>query len=75
MGLAASIGTRIAGYYSTVTPPSFAFNIFRLGVYDDMLCWVRKANPTPLKDKLVMLSYASHYVNSIMMCSLIYDLE
>lgn len=72
--LAASIGTRIAGYYSTVTPPSFAFNIFRLGVYDDMLCWVRKANPTPLKDKIVMLTTASKITGMIFLLILFVSL-
>jgi hypothetical protein len=67
VALAASVGTRITGYLSTITPPTFAFYVFgqRHG-YSELMPKTVSAPLTPFGERIVCLFTAPKIIGIIL---------
>lgn len=71
VALAAGIGTRITGYFSTITPPTFAFNVFQQRHGDaGMLSIVVPAKQDSFTQRLSVLNSAPKIIGIIAVVAL-----
>ena len=69
--LAASIGTRITGYISTITPPTFAFYVFdRRSGDSGMLPTIVSAKPLPFNERIAYLNTTPKIIGIILVAIL-----
>ena len=69
--LAASIGTRITGYISTITPPTFAFYVFdRRSGDSGVLPTIVSAKPLPFNERIAYLNTAPKIIGIILVAIL-----
>ena len=65
--LAASVGTRITGYISTITPPTFAFYVFdRRSGDSGMLPTIVSAQPLPFNERIAYLNTAPKIIGIVL---------
>ena len=71
VALAAGIGTRITGYISTITPPTFAFYVFdRRSGDSGMLPTIVSAKPLPFNERIAYLNTAPKIIGIILVAIL-----